>query len=179
MTKWNRTSQRISRRERVSVIDGLTMPQFVCQFLTMCLLMGLLRPPFILFISSGRETLCRFIILVSKLLSRMLSSNLNNGNHLGYKIKQSCPTISHVPFVYDSLLFEKASMFERTRLLYILQRYYLASSINIQKSSLFLVLIILFSLKAIFQCLLPSAQQVHQKNPWVSHLLGVDPSQRL
>ncbi|GKB64615.1 reverse transcriptase [Tanacetum coccineum] len=78
-----------------------------------------------------------FFIIVADVLSKMINNALNNSLLSGMKMARECPVISHIFFAGDSLFFLKASIHECSKLISILDKYYVASgqSINFSKSA--------------------------------------------
>lgn len=77
-------------------------------------------------------------LICAESLSRMLSFELQSGGISGCKITRSCPTISHLLFDDDSLLFCKASIQECQTIHKILSIYEKASDqcVNFDKSAM-------------------------------------------
>ncbi|XP_028084227.1 uncharacterized protein LOC114285386 [Camellia sinensis] len=76
-------------------------------------------------------------ILVADVLSKLLTRSLHNNLLSGFKLARHCPTLSHLLFVDDVLLFLKADVEECTHMLAILKIYCEASGqlVNFEKSS--------------------------------------------
>src|SRR4051812_12551253 len=75
-------------------------------------------------------------VICADVLSGMLSNAADNGRIHGIKVARRSPTISHLFFADDSLLFARASEEEAGRIKQILGDYEKASgqSINVDKS---------------------------------------------
>ncbi|XP_028051902.1 uncharacterized protein LOC114256459 [Camellia sinensis] len=76
-------------------------------------------------------------ILVADVLSKLLTRSLRNNLLSGFKLARHCPTLSHLFFADDVLLFLKANVEECTHMLAILKIYCEASGqlVNFEKSS--------------------------------------------
>lgn len=76
-------------------------------------------------------------ILVADVLSNLLSKSLRDRQISGFKIARHCPTLSHLLFADDVLLFLKANISECQKVLDLLSTYCVASGqlINFDKSS--------------------------------------------
>lgn len=76
-------------------------------------------------------------ILVADVLSNLLSQSFRDRQITGFKITRQCPTLSHLLFADDVLLFLKAEVSECQKVLDILSTYCEASGqmINFDKSS--------------------------------------------
>ena len=61
------------------------------------------------------------IILLSNVLSRLFLWNVRNGAIKGYKIKRSSPTLTHIQFADDTILFGRAYVREAQAVKKILQ----------------------------------------------------------
>ncbi|CAN0919302.1 LINE-1 reverse transcriptase homolog [Linum grandiflorum] len=77
-------------------------------------------------------------ILVSNILSFMLLQDINSGLLKGIKLNHRCPTLSHVLFADDTVVFGKASPEEASRLRSTIDRYCRLSgqAVNESKSAL-------------------------------------------
>lgn len=75
-------------------------------------------------------------LLVADVLSRLLTQGLHQNLISGIKIRRSCPTLSHLFFADDAILFLNANKEEGSRLMEILDCYSKASgqTINLDKS---------------------------------------------
>ncbi|XP_061993305.1 uncharacterized protein LOC133711157 [Rosa rugosa] len=77
-------------------------------------------------------------LLCTKVFSALLERKVGNGELQGLKVSEGAPTIHHLLFAYDSLLFGKATLHECLHIQNVLHDYELASGqqINFSKSSI-------------------------------------------
>ncbi|CAL5404679.1 unnamed protein product [Camellia sinensis] len=77
-------------------------------------------------------------ILVIEVLSKLLHKSLRDHQFAGIKVRRSCPTLSHLLFADDALLFLKADLGQCRNVLQVLEMYCKASgqSINFDKSGI-------------------------------------------
>lgn len=64
----------------------------------------------------GDPLLPYLFLLVKKVLSGLIQKDMDQGNLLGLRINRHCPTLSHIFFADDALLFTKAALGECDRL---------------------------------------------------------------
>ncbi|XP_058195012.1 uncharacterized protein LOC131311532 [Rhododendron vialii] len=78
-------------------------------------------------------------LLVKDVLSNLLTQAVQSRNLLGVHLGQQCPSLSHIFFADDALLFAKAELPECQSLMKILDTYGKASgqSVNLNKSGIF------------------------------------------
>ncbi|BFG16821.1 hypothetical protein CerSpe_030950 [Prunus speciosa] len=78
-------------------------------------------------------------ILVNDALSHLISSEFASGRLNGIRLCNGSPTLSHLFFADDTLLFIKASPENCNRMTHILEAYWAASSqlVNFDKSNMF------------------------------------------
>ncbi|XP_028089060.1 uncharacterized protein LOC114289509 [Camellia sinensis] len=88
-------------------------------------------------------------ILVADVLSKLITHNLHRGQLSGFKINRHSPTLSHLLFADDVLLFLKEDQSECLKILDILSSYCIATGqlVNFDKSSVQFSLNVSFPLR--------------------------------